>query len=531
LYRQSEAVSAVILVDAEGTLLGEPVFAAEGMEAHPAFSPDALDELQRAIPLKPLAGGGRGQAALSGVYPDGRGKAAALAVAVKLEGRADSPFAVVELSLAALDRVLASRATARSGRIDLVDGDGRVVGSSAPAGPLLQPLPKELWQPVQPQLADGRAHSALLMLNERHLVSAHPLKGQLGLYTVVSLPERVALEPVRAMRRTVLIAVGAALGVLLVLGGLFTRRLNLRIGRVVKGAEQFSKGDLAARIPVDGADELTDLSETFNRMGTELEASRAKLMRWNDDLRIKVDEATAELREAQAQLLETQKMAAIGQLGAGVAHEINNPLAGILGHTQLLLMERSDQDADFDTLRKIEQMAKRCRDITHHLLRFSQARDKGEKRPMDLNAVVRDAAVLSASHSEGDGVAVVMKLLPGPLMVQGDPGHLSQVALAMLQNARTAMLKSAVKELRISTRVEKENAVLEIGDTGKGIAADHLPRIFDPFFTTKDVWANVGLGLSVAYRIVTEHQGKIDVATEVGKGSTFSVRLTRLVSA
>src|SRR5262249_52653346 len=103
--------------------------------------------------------------------------------------------------------------------------------------------------------------------------------------------------------------------------------------------------------------------------------------------------------------------------------------------------------------------------------------------------------------------------------------------LAMMQNARTAMIKSQVKELRISTRPEGANAVLEIADTGKGIAPEHLPRIFDPFFTTKDVWTNVGLGLSVAYRIINEHQGKIDVATEVGRGSTFTVRIPRAAAA
>jgi signal transduction histidine kinase len=224
-------------------------------------------------------------------------------------------------------------------------------------------------------------------------------------------------------------------------------------------------------------------------------------------------------------------MAAIGQLGAGVAHEINNPLAGILGNTQLLMLDRPEEDPDFETLKKIEQMAKRCKDITQNLLRFSQAREKGQLRPMDLNAVVRDAFSLSDNQTRGEGIAVVVKLQPGPLMVQGDPGHVSQVVLAMMQNARTAMMKSPVKELKIATRAEGANAVVEITDTGKGISPEHLPRIYDPFFTTKDVWTNVGLGLSVAYRVISEHQGKIDVATEVGRGSTFTVRIPRLPSA
>ena len=530
IYRQSEAVSAVALVDADGKLLGPPVFTEDGMGAHPQFSYQGLEKLQRAIPLRTLVGGGKGQAAMSSAYEHSRGQMAALAVAVKLQPSQQSPFALAELGLGALDGLLASRASLESGRIDLVDGEGRVVASSEP-GTLLQKLPGTLWGPVKSRLGGDGAHSFSIMLAEPYLVSARAVRGQLGLSTVVSVPERVALRPVRAMRRTVLLSVGGSLAVLLLLGGLFTRRMNRRIGAVVQGAERFSQGDLTARIPATGSDELTDLSETFNRMGGELEAARAKLVRWNDELRQRVEEAVADLREAQDQLVESQKMAAIGQLGAGVAHEINNPLAGILGNTQLLMLDRVESDPDFDTLKKIEQMAKRCKDITQNLLRFSQSRDKGELRPMDLNAVVRDAFSLSDNQAKGEGIAVVVKLQPGPLMVQGDPGHLSQVVLAMMQNARTAMMKSQVKELRISTRAETHNAVVEVADTGKGIAPEHLPRIYDPFFTTKDVWTNVGLGLSVAYRVISEHKGRIDVATEVGRGSTFTVRIPRLASA
>jgi len=530
IYRQSEAVSAVALVDADGKLLGPPVFTEDGMGAHPQFSYQGLEKLQRAIPLRTLVGGGKGQAAMSSAYEHSRGQMAALAVAVKLQPSQQSPFALAELGLGALDGLLASRASLESGRIDLVDGEGRVVASSEP-GTLLQKLPGSLWEPVKARLGGDGAHSVSITMAEPYLVSARAVRGQLGLSTVVSVPERVALRPVRAMRRTVLLSVGGALAMKLLLGGLFTRRMNRRIGAVVQGAERFSQGDLTARIPATGSDELTDLSETFNRMGGELEAARAKLVRWNDELRQRVEEAVADLREAQDQLVESQKMAAIGQLGAGVAHEINNPLAGILGNTQLLMLDRAESDPDFDTLKKIEQMAKRCKDITQNLLRFSQSRDKGELRPMDLNAVVRDAFSLSDNQTKGEGIAVVVKLQPGPLMVQGDPGHLSQVVLAMMQNARTAMMKSQVKELRISTRAETHNAVVEVADTGKGIAPEHLPRIYDPFFTTKDVWTNVGLGLSVAYRVISEHKGRIDVATEVGRGSTFTVRIPRLASA
>jgi C4-dicarboxylate-specific signal transduction histidine kinase len=255
--------------------------------------------------------------------------------------------------------------------------------------------------------------------------------------------------------------------------------------------------------------------------------ARGRLLRWNDDLKQKVDEATSELRAAQAQLVEAQKLAAVGQLGAGVAHEINNPLAGILGHTQLLLLDRTPTDGDFESLRKIEQSAKRCKEITQNLLRFSQQQARADLRPIDLNAVVRDAISLSENQLAGEGVTLELSLSAQPVRVNGDPGHLCQLLLALLSNARTAMAQSPTKRLSLSTSAGDE-AALSVTDTGKGISPEHLPRIFEPFFTTKDVWSNVGLGLSVSYRIASEHQGRLEVTTDVGKGSVFTLRLPLL---
>jgi C4-dicarboxylate-specific signal transduction histidine kinase len=264
-------------------------------------------------------------------------------------------------------------------------------------------------------------------------------------------------------------------------------------------------------------------------MGSELESARSRLLRWNDDLKVRVEEATAELRTAQAQLLEAQKLAAVGQLGAGVAHEINNPLAGILGNTQLLLLDRTEGDADFDALRKIEQSAKRCKEITQNLLRFSQQRDKPALRRVELNAVVRDALSLTENQIKGESITLSTQLdaSPTPTQVKADPGHLSQVVLALLSNARTAMLKTDTKTLSLRTGERDGRGFIEVEDTGKGIAPEHLPRIFEPFFTTKDVWSNVGLGLSVAWRVVSEAGGTIEVRTEPGKGSCFTVWLPK----
>jgi signal transduction histidine kinase len=343
---------------------------------------------------------------------------------------------------------------------------------------------------------------------------------------VVSEDEATAMAPVRSMRRTVLVSLGASLAVLLALGALFTRRITARLSTVSSAVEAFGRGELDRRVKVDGYDEISGLANTFNQMGAELEAARARLMRWNDDLRAKVDEAMAELKAAQVQLLEAQKLAAVGQLGAGVAHELNNPLAGILGYVQLMLMSRNDADPDLDTLRKIEQSAKRCKEITQNLLRFSQQRARADLRSVDLNAIVRDALSLTEHQMKTEGVSLKMELSP-PVRVLSDPGHASQVLLALVSNARTAMLKTATKVLTIRTGELDGRGFLEVEDTGKGILPEHLNRVFEPFFTTKDVWSNVGLGLSVAYRIVSEAGGTIELKSEVGKGSCFTVWLMK----
>src|SRR4029077_1482344 len=175
-----------------------------------------------------------------------------------------------------------------------------------------------------------------------------------------------------------------------------------------------------------GGDELKELADTFNRMGSELEAARGRLLKWDDDLKAKGGAATADLRAAQGQLIEAQKLAAIGQLGAGVAHEINKPLCGILGNAQLLMLEKESDSEDFELLKKIEESAKRCRDITQNLLRFSQSAGRAERRHTDLNALVRGTLALEKPRFVEAKIDVGEVLAPGNAMTWGDPEQLAQ---------------------------------------------------------------------------------------------------------
>ncbi|WNG18231.1 sensor histidine kinase [Cystobacter fuscus] len=525
LYGQSYAVSAVLAVDAEGRPQGAPLYQAEGRNDHPAFEPTAALALAQAVPVRSLRKAERGQVFLGGVYAHQPSGQTAMAMAVKLADGENSSFALAEVVFSELESLLARRARPELGRIELVKVSAGSILLSTQAGRRLQALEPALASPLV--AADGTAGRSFRVEPLALRVSTARVPQVPDFAVVVSLDEASVLAPVRAMRRTVLLFILGAFVVLLGVGALFTRRINRRLARVVSGAEAFSRGELHQRVQVDGDDELSDLASTFNAMGGELERARERMLRWNDELKARVDEATAELKTAQSQLLEAQKLAAVGQLGAGVAHEINNPLAGILGNTQLLMLERGEKDPDFETLRKIELSAKRCKDITQNLLRFSQQRARPELRPVDLGVVLRDALSLTENQIQAEGIQISMELASPPVRVRADPGHLSQVVLALVSNARTAMMKSEQRRLILRTGERDGRGFFEVEDTGKGIAPEHRSRVFEPFFTTKDVWSNVGLGLSVAWRVVSEAAGTIELRTEVGQGTCFTVWLPK----
>ena len=517
LAAQSDLIAAVALVDPKREAALEPV---PGGSGHPSFD-SKIDRarLLIALPFDSLGlHGDRGQVAVGTALALGAFPALPIAVQVS-EGGKDAAFVVAFVGLQGLALRLAARASSTAGQLQLVDPEGRVVASSSQST-LLEALSPARLEVVNSGQENGRT-------SEGERVAVARVPERLGLSAVVFLPESAALQPVRALRKTVLWGIGTTLGFLVTVGLFFTRRLNRRLKLVGGAAEAYARGELSTRIEVGGQDELAELADIFNRMGAELEAARGRLLKWNDDLKARVDEATADLRAAQGQLVEAQKLAAIGQLGAGVAHEINNPLCGILGNAQLMMLDRSETDEDFDLLKKIEESAKRCRDITQNLLRFSQSTARAERRQLDLNAVVRSSLAFEQPRFEETKVLVSSRLSAAPMQVWADPELIAQVIALLVSNARTAMLKTEAKQLEVITRAEGDEVWLEVIDTGKGIPPANLARVFEPFFTTKDVWSNIGLGLSVAYRIVTEHEGRIEVDSTVGKGARFRVRLPK----
>ncbi len=231
--------------------------------------------------------------------------------------------------------------------------------------------------------------------------------------------------------------------------------------------------------------------------------------------------ARAQLEE---QLRISEKMASLGLLAAGVAHEVNTPLTGISSYTQMLLEQADPSDPRTRVLEKIEKQTFRAARIVNGLLTLSRptAADVGEKAPVDLNTIVSDVLSLLEHQLERGHIKIRREVSASSVMVLGYEFKLQQVFLNLLLNARDAMPSGGW--LTIATCVEQGEAVAEVSDTGNGIPAEHLARIYDPFFTTKATGQGTGLGLSIAYGIVREHDGSIHCDSAPGQGTRFTLR-------
>jgi two-component system NtrC family sensor kinase len=211
-------------------------------------------------------------------------------------------------------------------------------------------------------------------------------------------------------------------------------------------------------------------------------------------------------------------------LAAGVAHEVNNPLGGILALTGLTIEDMPQDDPNRENLAEVIHQTERCRDIVKGLLEFSR-QSKGNTEPLDLNKVLQDTLSLVEKQALFFNIDVVWKLDPELPHVIADRSQFQQVFMNILMNAVQAMNERGT--ITVATRYDRSRDTAEaaISDTGKGIPPEEIGHIFDPFFTTKESGHGTGLGLSIAYGIVTTHRGTISVRSELGKGSTFTVRM------
>ena len=237
-----------------------------------------------------------------------------------------------------------------------------------------------------------------------------------------------------------------------------------------------------------------------------------------------LDSKMREIQQMQSQLVESEKLAAIGKLAAGVAHEINNPLTGIMGFAELMLKSNDLSSNHREDLQSILEQSQRCRRIVQNLLQFSR-RKKGNYETVDLGSLL-DAGLQLMKYDLTRSNITVEKRFPDDLpAVQGDMGQLEQVYLNLITNARQAMEGKEGGLLKISAAREADKVVVRFEDNGCGISPENLGKVFDPFFTTKEVGKGTGLGLSISYGIIQQHHGILRVESQIGKGTVFAMTL------
>ncbi len=378
-----------------------------------------------------------------------------------------------------------------------------------------------------------------------------------------------AQEAVRVL--IIIMVISCVLGTLIVL--LISKALLRPLERLTKATVEISGGNLDTKIEVSSRDEIGNLGIAFNRMVGNLKKTTTSIDNLNKEIteRKKVEEklnqalkeevisreimismladnnqirqkleqnieelkaSYSKLKEVQAQVVQSAKLASLGQMAGGVAHEINNPLTGVLNNVQLIKMVAGNKESfdikEFKELLDIvEESAQRCRQITQSLLDFSHA-STGISQPLSLNEVAEKVAILVAHELKLQNIVIQKELLPDLPLILGDFQLLQQVIFNFISNAKWAIQKKSAKEggtITIRTQYEalKKEVHIFVSDSGVGISEDNLKKIFESFFSTKEVGEGTGLGLSLAQDIVYKHGGRIEVESRLGEGATFKV--------
>lgn len=298
-----------------------------------------------------------------------------------------------------------------------------------------------------------------------------------------------------------------------------------------RGTERLAQGDLGYQIQVDSGDEIGELAHSFNAMSSQLKAEHNENVAWTQTLEQRVDQKTRELKRAHEHALHTEKMASIGKMAAVLAHEINNPLSGILTYAKLLRKWIDNDDGGkkrrgeiCDSLDLIAAESRRCGDLVKNLLTFSRTTPMN-LQSTNLKRVIEQSLRLIQHQLDLANVQVQLQLDQNVPEVVCDGAQIEQVLLALMMNALDAMPQGGNLWVTTTMDVSEEIVRITVRDDGAGISPDILPRLFEPFLTTKETGKGVGLGLAISRSILERHNGKIEVQSELGRGTTFTIDL------
>jgi two-component system, NtrC family, sensor kinase len=316
----------------------------------------------------------------------------------------------------------------------------------------------------------------------------------------------------------------AALCVLLLLAILYaiTSTIINPLNKLVAATNKIAKGDLSHKVNINLKDEIGQLAHSFNMMTDDLNKANQKLIQWGKTLEKQVEERTKKIKEMQDSLIQSEKLASLGKMAAGIAHEINNPLTSILINSHLLLEKPNDDPYTKESLNLITEETSRCSSIVKGLLEFSR-QSPPKKEPADINRLIANTSTLLENQFKFQNIEVKKDFDPNLPNVKIDTGKIKQVLWNLMINAAEAMPDGGKLTIATSLSEKQKHIVIKITDTGKGIPKDNINKLFDPFFTTKE--SGSGLGLAVTYGIIQQHQGSIKANSKVGQGTTFTVVL------
>lgn len=327
------------------------------------------------------------------------------------------------------------------------------------------------------------------------------------------------------LRNTLMTFIGiAVVGVILIIiiAVQQAKSISQPLKKLQEAAGSIANGDYAHAVSVRAPLEIEHLASSINQMAKKLELEKNELEEWGSTLEKKVLERTEEIKRIHSQLFRSEKLASLGKLAAGVAHEINNPLTGILTNSSLLLEDLEKTDPRRDDIEIIVKETIRCREIVKRLLDFAK-QTKPQKKSTSVNTLIDNIILLVRNQTSFRNIVIEKNLAEDLPDILSDTDQIQQVFINIILNSAEAMVKGGTLTIRSRLSNNKEFIQIEFSDTGPGIPEANKERIFDPFFTTKE--HGTGLGLSISYGIIEQHGGTISVESMAGKGATFIIQL------
>jgi two-component system, NtrC family, sensor kinase len=538
-YRQLDFVGAVALLGRDGNLLAEPAFGPRKPEGDAAALRTVAD-VKRFLDRVPLQLALQTGTAMSAPYVAGGTSRVAVALRIGGAGFARNgrrpqagasndgkePVVVAaEVSLSELEHGMTRIAQ-----------DGQIAYAATPDGtPIAGASARDRLADEELSLLRAASTSQKPLSRMIHradgrewLASASSVSG-VGWAVVVAQPAEAAFRAAHRVRLYTLYWAGVTALLIAALGFVLSRGLSDPIRKLSQAAKALTEGNYDTRADVASSDEVGQFAAAFNHMALEVKKRDGEIRAWNTELQRRVDERTAELKAAQDQILRTRRLAALGSLGAGVAHELNNPLTAVTGLLALLRKDLGESQHGA-TIKQIQEQARKVTKIVADLRQFAAQERAAVGKRFSLSGPVSSALELYSAQIDERKIRVSTEIADRVPEAQGDPVQIEQVVAHLVQNAIQAMPSGG--DLRIGLSAVDGDAIkLTVADSGRGIPDEMRERIFDPFFSTKDHAAGVGLGLSVSHSIVEAHHGRILVDSAPGKGATFTVLLPAAAAA